>query len=359
MKIVRINELHKYIGCKVAKNVYIGEDQLYIGAGSELNKKSVRILQEKEDLLPFEYIYIHTSDSEGIEILADVISDQLKFKAKKKITEVFNNINVANSKNFNETINTIIDDLINNQNIIQGINTLLINKKSDVAAHCLNTSILAAIISVKMGFPRSTIESITIGAALHDVGKAKLDSSLLISQNPHDILKVQEHPIIGYHTVDKSTLTLISKRIILMHHVWQDFTASKDPMTGIYNSYPKMLNKNLIDSRFKDIYISIVQVCDVFDMMCSKGMPKTKILEYIRNMEYVQFGSGAKAFLQNISLFSIGSEVRLNNGMVALVTGHTSIPERPIITFTSGPLKGISINLTDKRYLTYSVEEIK
>ncbi|MEN6350629.1 MAG: HD domain-containing protein [Syntrophomonas sp.] len=359
MKIVRVADLNQYIGCKVARNVYIGEGQLYIGNGSELTPKSVEILQSKIDFLPFEYVYVHTPDSEGIELINEVISDQMKFKAKKTIKAVFDNVNVASSRNFGEIINSMVEDLMDNRNIIQGINTLLFNKKDDIAAHCLNTAIIASIIAVKLGLPRSEIENMAIGAALHDIGKAKIPPPTLNSLKPTDILAVQEHPLLGYQQADKSSLSLMAKRIILMHHVWEDYDASWDPATNTYQSFPKKLNSNTIDARFKDIYISIVQAADVFDNMSTRGISKTEILEYIRAMEYVRFGPGAKALLQNISPYSLGSEVRISNGMTALVTGHTDIPERPIVTFTGGPLKSQTINLTDKKYLTYQVAEKK
>ncbi|MDD3364967.1 MAG: HD domain-containing protein [Syntrophomonas sp.] len=359
MKIIRVSDLHQYIGCKVARNVYIGEGQLYIGNGTELTAKSVEILQSKGDLLPFEYVYVHTPDSEGIQLVEEIISDQLKFKAKKKIKEVFDNVNAASSRNFGEVINSIVDDLIGNRTIIQGINTLLFNKKGDIAAHCLNTAIIASIVAVKLGLPRSNIENMAIGAALHDIGKAKIHPHVLNSQQPADIMATQEHPLLGYQQADKSALSLIAKRIILMHHVWEDFEASWDSTTNTYLSFPKKLNSNTVDARFKDIYISIVQAADVFDNMCTEGISKAEILEYIRDMEYIRFGPGAKALLQNISPYSLGSEVLLSNGMTALVTGHTDIPERPIITFTEGPLKDQTLNLTDKNYLTYQVGEKK
>lgn len=116
MKIVRVTDLHQYIGCHVARNVYIGEGQLYIGQGSELTSKSVQILQDKSDLLPFEYIYVHTPDSQGIELVEEIIKDQLKFKAKKTINAIFENVNVASNRNFGEIIHSILDDLMDNQN---------------------------------------------------------------------------------------------------------------------------------------------------------------------------------------------------------------------------------------------------
>lgn len=357
MKIVRVEDLHQYIGCRVGRNVYIGEGQLYIGKDSELTAKSVGILQLKRDLLPFEYVYVHSPDSEGIELAEEVISDQFKFKAKKTVAAVFDNVNVASGRNFREIINSIVDDLMDNRSVIQGINTLLFNKKDDVAAHCLNTAIIASIIAVKLGLPRGNIENMAVGAALHDIGKAKMPSHVLNPKKREDILANQEHPLIGYQQVDKSTLSLIAKRIILMHHVWDDYDASWDSTTNTYHSFPQKLNSNKIDSRFKDIYISIVQAADVFDKLITQGISKIKILEYIRDMEYIRFGPGAKALLQNISPYSLGSEVHLNNGMTALVTGHTDIPERPIITFTDGLMEDQIINLTDKAYLTYQLVE--
>ncbi len=357
MKIVRVSDLQQYVGCKIARNVYIGEGQLYIGKNTELTAKSVEILQSKGDLLPFEYVYVHTPDSEGIELAEEVISDQLKFKAKKTINAVFENINLASSRNLGEIINSIVNDLLENRNVIQGINTLLFNRKNDIAAHCLNTAIIASIIGVKLGLPRNNIENMAVGAALHDIGKAKIPPEQLNSQKAEDLLTNQSHPLLGYQQADKSSLSLIAKRIILMHHVWEDYEASWDSNHNVYQSFPKKLNNNSIDARFKDIYISIVQTADVFDNMCMQGISKTAVLEYIRDMQYIRFGPGAKALLQCISPYSLGSEVRLNNGMTAVVAGHTDIPERPIITFTKGPLKDSTINLTEKAYLTFHLEE--
>ncbi|MEN6328152.1 MAG: HD domain-containing protein [Syntrophomonas sp.] len=246
---------------------------------------------------------------------------------------------------------------MDNRSVIQGINTLLFYKKDDIAAHCLNTAIIASIIGIKLGLPRNNIENMAIGAALHDIGKAKIPLDILNSKKPADILANQNHPLLGYQQAKKNSLSLIAKRIILMHHVWEDYEASWDSDHKIYQSFPNKLNNNLIDARFKDIYISIVQAAGVFDNMYTQGLPKTAILEYIRDMQYIRFGPGSKALLQCISPYSLGSEIRLSNGMTALIAGHTDIPERPIITFTEGPLKNSIINLTEKAYLTYQLEE--
>lgn len=365
MKIVKISNLNNYIGYKVMRNIYIGDGIAYLSSGSILTEEYVRTLQKKKDKLPFEFVYLDTPDSKEIECYQDVLSDELKFKAKKELNEIFNRVSVINPGAIKSTVEEIIDELRANKHVNYGIGTLLFAGGQDHAAHCFNVSVLASIIGIKAGLPINSVKEIALGAALHDIGKAKINKKLIDMrykyQSKEDFIEMQRHPIEGYNLVKNQNISTLAKRIILMHHVWKDHEESYNSYFDIYNSYPMKVNGKRIDPVYKDLTIEIVQVSDVFEAMTNHDRlyktrkPKSHALEYIRSMEVAQFGEGARLFLTYISPFSVGAEVILNNGEKAIVIKQSSIPERPVIKCLSGDREGRIINLVERENLTLAI----
>ena len=365
MKVVKISNLHNYVGYKVMRNIYIGDGIAYLSSGSILTSEYVRTLQKKKEKLPFEFVYLDTPDSKEIECYQDVLSDELRFKAKKELSDIFSRVSVINPGPIKKTVEDIVDELRANKHVNYGISTLLFAGGQDHAAHCFNVAVLASIIGIKAGLSINSVKEIALGAVLHDIGKAKVKKKLLDMRYKYscreDFLEIQRHPVEGYNLVRNQNISTLAKRIILMHHVWKNHEESYNGKFDIFNSYPMQVNGRRIDPAYKDLTIEIVQVSDVFEAMTNHDRfyntrkPKSHALEYIRSMEVAQFGEGARLFLTYISPFSVGAEVLLNNGEKAIVVKQNYLPERPVVKCLSGSREGQILNLVDKENLTLSI----
>jgi|GEM_PF-2852432 len=364
MRIVRIADLDNYIDKEVAKPLRLKDGRVYVNSNVKITKGIVNALKRNIDSLAHRFITIHTEDSEGIDLYDDTIGDELKFEAKHKIDATLKQFSSQNTESVKKLVTEIIDNLYSNPNTIFGTNILFLAGGEDHAVHSLNVAILSAIMGLNAGYNKNDLEKIVLGAALHDIGMAKIDSRLLdinyVYNNKEDYLEMQRHPLEGYNLV-KNKISVMSKRIILMHHVWENFSASYNSDLDVYMSYPHKLNNTVLDGRYKDLSISIVQTADVFEAMTNKETGyksrKTKVeaLEYIRSMKYVQFGEGADYLVNCITPYEAGTEVVLNNREKAIVMRYTSLPHRPVIKFLTGDDKGEIVNLMDKRYLTLNI----
>lgn len=356
MKLVKVKDLHRHIGSTVGKQVRLKDGRPYLNSGSIITERVVKTLNKNVKKLAYEFVSIRTDDTGDVEVYTEVIGDELKFKAKEQIKNSISDISCGNTGDLRDSITEIVEDIYTNPNVIHGSNTLFLAGGEDHAIHCVNVAILAAIMAVKAGYLKADVEKIVLGAALHDIGKAKVERNLLdmnYKYKTEDFLKMQKHPEIGYQLI-KDKINVMSKRIILMHHVWEDYESSYNGDLGIYMSYPKKLNKIHLNGEYKDLGISIVQVADVFEAMTNNGRKYKKrksrmeALEYIKAMRYVQFGKGVDYFLNSIAPFDVGTEVMLSNDEKAIIKEHTSMPERPIVKIV-GDHERI-IDLTDKRF---------
>ena len=364
MRIVRISDLDNYIGREVAKPLRLKDGRIYVNSNIRITKGSVNALQRNIDNLAHRFITIHTDDSEDIDLYDDIIGDELKFEAKDKIESTLKQFSSRRTERVKKIANEIINNLYSNPNTIFGTNMLFLAGGEDHAVHSLNVAILSAIMAIKAGYNKNELEKIVLGAALHDIGMAKIDKRLLdinyTYKKKEDYLEMQKHPLEGYNLV-KNKINVLSKRIILMHHVWEDFSASYDSDMDTYMSYPHKLNNTLLDGQYKDLSISIVQTADVFEAMTNKeagyksAKSKAEAMEYIRSMKFVHFGAGADYLVDYITPYDTGTEVILNNREKAIVMRYTNLPQRPILKMLTGDDKGEIINLMDKKFLTLQI----
>lgn len=125
-------------------------------------------------------------------------------------------------------------------------------------SHCVNVCIYSIAIGKKLGLKDKEIEELAHGAMLHDIGKARIDSSIL---NKEGALTVDEFEIMKTHTTEGKiileSLGETNQNIIdsvLYHH---------EKMDG--SGYPYSLNRYKIP-----FFAQIISVADVFDALTTK-----------------------------------------------------------------------------------------
>ncbi|MCL2601856.1 MAG: HD-GYP domain-containing protein [Treponema sp.] len=192
------------------------------------------------------------------------------------------------------------------------------------AKSLINTTILAALIAMKMKLSANKIMSIVTAGLLHDVGMLRLPDSLVHkkgSLSTTERLRIHSHTLLTYTIVMKELVYPADiGLIVLQHHERWDG-----------EGYPRRLSGKAID-----IGARIVAVADAFEAMISHKAYRNPIMGYqaMKNLladNLRHFDPDViKAFIQTMGIYPIGSLVLLNNGAMALVVNvQKTAPLRP------------------------------
>lgn len=225
---------------------------------------------------------------------------------------IFNN--VINGKNIAE------DDLINISNSLISssedvINVLeVIHKMRSVDeytyTHSINVALYAMFIGKWLKMSEPEIKILIKAGILHDIGKTKIPIAILNKPGSltHDeFSQIKKHPKIGYDLCNKcSGLHEDVKKAVLLHHEREDGSG-----------YPHGLKSQQID-----FYAKIIAVADVYDALTSVRVYKSKQTPFDTFKLMIKDGYEKydiqilNTFLDNLSLYYIGSKVRLSNGKI-------------------------------------------
>lgn len=336
-------------------------NSLYIN--SSFFKPRKMILDGTEDLYG-EFYHIPQVFSEAIyredPKLEKTVHEVIMYDAMTIANDVLGKYSYNDQKRFTsitEATLTIIDNVINKREVISLMEVIFQMSNGYMNKHPINVAVLSTIFAIKLGLNLETVESIAMGGLLHDIGK-----TVIFEEKPElafdnykytadDFRKMQTHTILGYEIVKNMNLPPLVKKIILFHHVWEDYTHSFDMTFNAYKSYPMSYLDREITSRDKCTNVSIVQIADVFDSMINSKRVyhqvhfKKDALDYIRRMADIQFDSLAILFTNFIYPFGLFDTVRLNTGDIGKVIELTLEPKRPVILLKTGAQTGKKLNL--------------
>lgn len=234
--------------------------------------------------------------------------------------------NLSNYKKVDrETVKGIIEKLLNaaveNKDILTNL-TSVKNYDNYLLAHSINVCILSIVLGYSMGMTRNELFELGEAALLHDIGMAKVPWHIWNKKgtlSDDEFLQVQKHTLHGADILlSVKGISPQAQVVAYQHH---------ERMDG--SGYPKGVKDHRIHE-----YSRIVAVVDVFEAMTSPRKYREKIfgnkaLSYILTRIKTKFDEDVvRAFVRHLSLFPIGSLLRLNTGEVALVV--SSNPDHPL-----------------------------
>jgi HD-GYP domain-containing protein (c-di-GMP phosphodiesterase class II) len=114
-------------------------------------------------------------------------------------------------------------------------------KRGFVAAHARRVSIYAVRLATQYGLAPDVVESIRIGALLHDAGKLLVPVSILRKPgrlNDREWVELRAHPDKGLELVQRIALDECSRDIVLHHHERIDGKGYPDGLKGSEISWP-------------------------------------------------------------------------------------------------------------------------
>ncbi len=181
--------------------------------------------------------------------------------------------------------------------------------------HSLHVAMLAASIGANMGWDEKALVDLGVGCLLHDIGMIRIPDGLYKNDRILDADEFEEivrHPL---HTFDFITeqcpdVSLASRMVAYQIH---------ERCNG--SGYPRNRRKDLIHEAAK-----VAAVADVYIALVSPRPHRPALMPYhavehlIYGVKDGQFESIAvRALLKTISLFPIGSYLKLSDHRVALV----------------------------------------
>ena len=274
------------------------------------------------------------SKSKLIEIRKEppIISARLRNEAINYLSDIFSvasgefeDASLASKtiKQLDAVVGQLVASLSSEQRSLININDL---KSYDEYTyhHSLSVSVVSIAIAQKLGFSNKSLTEVGKCAMMHDIGKMRIPLEIInktskLDDREFDIIK--SHPPEGYrYLVDKQIGDETLWEGVLYHHEKMDGTGY--PMGLVGEDIPIM-------SR-------IISVADVYDALTSvrpyrKPMQPKEAIEYIMGGASCTFDFDvAKAFLEKIQPYPIGSTIELSDGRICAVLDN-EYAMRPVL----------------------------
>lgn len=283
-------------------------------------KKSPKVFYlsevSRENLIGTRILLQNRTIRELIDEIPTGISIQTKRAAMEVLTKSINDIRMGKTleiEPIKRTVKQIVEDILANHR--KAMVKLVEIRSFDeyTFSHSINVSILSAIIGIGLDMGREELERLVLGAMLHDIGKIKVDPSILAKPgrlNPREFKEVMMHTQYGWEILLQDLKEdLVARESARHHHERRDGRGYPDGLRG---------------DEISD-FAGIVGVADVYDAMTTdrpyrKGIPPYEAMRTIITLSESGFKKMiVEAFLSMVSIYPQGSTVRLNTGEIAIV----------------------------------------
>ncbi len=254
--------------------------------------------------------------------------------------EVINSLRMgrtANVKRVKRAVQTIVDQVLNNESSLLGLTTLR-DYDEYTFTHSVNVCIFSVALGRKLGLSKLQLYDLGMAALFHDVGKSRVPLEVLnkeggLTEDEWRIL--QAHPWLG-------VLTLFGLRgygeipyrgmiVAFEHHMKTDLTG-----------YPKSIRP-----RSLSIFSKVIAVADGFDAATSRRVyqtvpiqPDQVLKEMWENPRRGYDPVVVKAFINLIGVYPVGTCVILDTYEVAVVhAANTDVSQvhRPMVRVVAAP----------------------
>lgn len=307
-------------GMILGRSIIDANGRLLLSKGQALNQYYVQRIQE----LGIPTLYIE--DNLDIEEPAPLVSQRTVLGATNSIKQSYQQCTKTGKVNLSSIrsqVDNIIAEVSTNCDVMVGMTEL---KSYDEYSyqHSVSVCVLALMLGISYGYNRAQLETLGIGAILHDIGKVYIPVEILnktetLTETDYSV--IQQHPWDGFKIIKNSgEIALLSAHVALQHH---------ERMDG--NGYPRALAGQSIHE-----FGQITAVADMFDALTS-DRPYRRAYN---NQEAVKIIEEAKGrhlsahfvdlLLTHINLYPPGTVVVLTTKDTAIVTRENpNDPTRP------------------------------
>jgi len=226
-----------------------------------------------------------------------------------------------------EQVRSVVDEILAGKAPLGGLAEIS-SADSYTFAHSVDVCVLSVAAGVKLGYRRSDLIKLGIGALLHDLGKTKVPPEILNKPGrltPAEFAEIKKHPAWGYKLLLEEVdgeADPASAEIILNHHERYDGSGYPRGLHG------ERLSEMSMVCAAADMYNAITT-----DRVYRPALPPHEAYEMLMGAggTLVDFRV-VQAFLACVEPYPVGSLVRLSTGDVACVTAvDPSLPFRPTV----------------------------
>jgi len=218
--------------------------------------------------------------------------------------------------------NKAVDTIFNSPDALACVINIRI-KDAYLLEHSVAVSVLMTIFSRFLNIDKATVQQLSVGAFLHDVGKIMIPDNILnkpgkLTDDEFTIMKTHAN-----HSIDiiskTPNISALSLEVAAQHH---------EKLDGF--GYPNQLGEDAISQ-----YGRMISICDIFDALtanrCYKeGFAHVKAFTILRNLAEQNHLDKklVDQFIRCIGVYPVGCLVALNSNKVAIVEARN--PDDPI-----------------------------
>lgn len=350
MRQVNVNSLK--IGDVLGKAIFSSSGRVLLGKGVKLTPLYIAKLKD----MGIYILYIEDENFNDV-IVEDIISEEHRREAMSVLEKSMQSVRLG--KNFDgfelrRIINKIVEDIMFKEDILVSMMDMR-SMDNQMYAHSVNVCVLSTVLGKAMFLDNERLETLAIGAMLHDIGKLQLDPKLLkkdTNLTPEEAELLKTHTTLGFEDLRKrKEFSLVIAHIAFQHH---------EHMNG--TGYPRHLKEGEIHP-----LAQIVAIADLFDKLTSDHSDTNLIMpheacEILMGLAGILYPlEMVRLFLKNIAAYPTGVTVRLNTSEIGVVVDQNlSMPARPVVRVLDGTEFGSNIvkeyNMVDKR--TVFIDEV-
>ncbi len=310
-------------GMEVARTIYNADGRVLLQIGIILDENYIRRLKEIDVLS----VYIKDGIIDDVEI-PEVISEETRIKTIKEIKQNFMALEKSRKLNtgaVKSLVDNILDEILYNSNVLVSLTD--IQAFDDYTyGHSVNVCVLSIMTGITMGYNALKLRELALGALLHDIGKTKIDKSII--NKPDDLTKaeyeeIKRHPQYGFDILrDYPEISLLSAHVAFQHHERWDGRGYPRGMTG----------ENIHE------YARITAAADVYDALMADrpyrpSYTVSQALTVLKRMAGIHLDKNVVlALIANIAVYPIGTLVELNTGNIGVVVDiNKEYPTKPVL----------------------------
>lgn len=253
-------------------------------------------------------------------------------------------------------ISKFIDIYLSDKEILLNMFNTKAEDDDYIYHHSLNVCIISMIISAAHGYNEQQVIEIGMGGLLHDVGMLLLPKEIRTKQgglSEDEWFDIQKHPILGLHLLEKVSHLPVS----IPYVAYQ--THERENGRG----YPKQRSARLIHK-----FAKIVAIADIFEALSSPRKHRQTSIPYKAMEALIKMtrqgliaGEFVKSFLENASLFPIGSIIELSNGCLGKVIGTNggAFAKPKVFVFTDSNKKKIDSQYVEDLSKNTSIQIVR
>ena len=316
-------------GDVLARPLVSPNGKVLLQAGIKLTRNYINKLSR----LGFDTMFIEDEVFQDVEIYSTVSAKtrEIAYASLDNLSKNFNeskpqSVNLDEVKN---AVQNIISDLLYSRDLLE--NVMDIQGYDDYTFdHSVNTTIIALIMGISMGWHNGKLLDLGMGVLMHDVGKIKVPSEILNKNGPltpEEFDEVKKHAEYGFEILRKNhDINILSAHVALQHQERWDGSG-----------YPRGLKGTQIHE-----FGRLAAVADVYEALISKRVYRNALQPY-EAYEYVIANSNKlfepkvvqNTFSKCITPYPTGSGICLSNGLRGnVVMQNNSFPTRPYVRMT-------------------------